>query len=62
MPTHEFHSLFLKMNNEQRLTFYDVMYKKNKIQMNQFIYSLLEVIVQVKLHNNAFNSSFDMFL
>jgi hypothetical protein len=28
--------------------FYDVMYKKNKIQMSQFIYSLLEVLAQVK--------------
>jgi hypothetical protein len=49
MPTHEFHSLLQKMNNEQRLNFYDVPYKKNKIQMNQFIYSLLEVLVQIKL-------------
>jgi hypothetical protein len=48
MFTHEFHSLFQKMNNE-RLIFYDVMYRKNKIQMNQFIYSLLEVLVQIKL-------------
>jgi len=48
MPTHEFHSLLQKMNNEH-IIFYDVMYKKNKIQMNQFIYSLLEVLIQVKL-------------
>jgi len=40
--------LLQKMNNEQHLCFDDVMYKKNKIQMNQFIYSLLEVLVQVK--------------
>jgi hypothetical protein len=45
MPTHEFHSLLQKMNHEQRLIFYDVMYRKNKIQMNQFIYSLLEVLI-----------------
>jgi hypothetical protein len=44
MFTHEFHSLFQKLNNK-RLIFYDVMYRKNKIQMNQFIYSLLEVLV-----------------
>ncbi len=43
MPTHEFHSLFQKMNNEH-LIFDDVMYRKKKIQMNQFIYSLLEVL------------------
>jgi len=48
IPTHEFHSLLQKVNNE-RLIFYDVMYKKNKIRMNQFIYSLLEVLVQIKL-------------
>jgi hypothetical protein len=48
MPTHEFHSLLQKMNNECFI-FYDVMYRKNKIQMNQFIYSLLEVLVQIKL-------------
>jgi hypothetical protein len=30
MPTHEFHSLFQKMNNEQHLIFDDVMYKKIK--------------------------------
>jgi hypothetical protein len=30
MPTHEFHSLLQKMNNEQRLIFYDVMYRKRK--------------------------------
>jgi len=30
MPTHEFHSLFLKMNNEQHLIFDDVMYRKNQ--------------------------------
>jgi hypothetical protein len=35
------------MNNEH-LIFDDVMYKK-KIQMNQFIYSLLEMLVHVKL-------------
>jgi hypothetical protein len=28
MPTHEFHSLFQKMNNEQHLIFDDVMYRK----------------------------------
>jgi hypothetical protein len=28
MPTHEFHSLLQKMNNEQRLIFDDVMYIK----------------------------------
>jgi len=44
MPTHEFHSLLQKVNNKH-LIFYDVMYKKNKVQMNQFIYSLLEVLV-----------------
>jgi hypothetical protein len=44
MPTNKFHSLFQKMNNEH-LIFYDVMYRKVKIQMNQFIYSLLEVLV-----------------
>jgi len=47
MPTHEFHSLLQKANNK-RLIFYDVIYKKNKIQMNQFIYSSLDVLVQVK--------------
>jgi hypothetical protein len=31
MPTHEFHSLLQKMNNEQYFIFDDVMYKK-KIQ------------------------------
>jgi hypothetical protein len=29
MSTHEFHSLFLKMNHEQCLIFDDVMYQKN---------------------------------
>jgi hypothetical protein len=47
MPTFKFHSLLQKMNNKH-LIFYDVVYQKNKIQMNQFIYSLLEVLVQVK--------------
>jgi hypothetical protein len=49
MPIHEFHSLLQKKNNEQQFIFDDVMYKKIKIKMNQFIYSLLEVLVQVKL-------------
>jgi hypothetical protein len=48
MPIHEFHSLLQKKNNEH-IIFGDVMYKKktkqNKIQMKQFIYSLLEVLV-----------------
>jgi len=48
MLTHELHSLLQKMNNEQCLIFDDVMYI-NKIQMNQFIYSILKVLVQVKL-------------
>jgi len=48
MLTHELHSLLQKMNNEQCLIFDDVMYIK-KIQMNQFIYSILKVLVQVKL-------------
>ncbi len=30
MPTHEFHSLLQKMNNEECLIFGDVMYQKNK--------------------------------
>jgi len=30
MPTHEFHSLLQKMNNEQCFIFDDVLYKKNK--------------------------------
>jgi hypothetical protein len=47
MPTHEFHSLLFKMNNEH-IIFDDVMYRK-KIQMNQFINSLLEVLVLVNL-------------
>jgi hypothetical protein len=33
MPTHEFHSLFQKVNNKC-LIFYDVMFKKKQIQMN----------------------------
>jgi hypothetical protein len=49
--THEFHSLFQKMNNEQCLVFYDVMFRKKKIQMNHFTYSLLEGFIQVKLSN-----------
>jgi hypothetical protein len=47
MPTHEFHSLLQKMSNAC-LIFNDVMYRK-KFQMNQFIYSLLKVLVQVKI-------------
>jgi hypothetical protein len=46
MRTHEFHSLLQKVNNECFI-FYDVMYRKNQIQMNQFIYSLLKVLVQI---------------
>jgi len=61
MPTNEFHSLLQKVNNEH-IIFYDVMYRKNKIQMNQFNYSLLEVLVQVNFHINFFSSSFDTFL
>jgi hypothetical protein len=49
MPIHEFHSLLQKKNNEQQFIFDDVMYKKIKIKKNQFIYSLLEVLVQLKL-------------
>jgi hypothetical protein len=30
MPTHEFHSLLQKMNNEQRFIFDDVMYRKKQ--------------------------------
>jgi hypothetical protein len=41
MPTHKFHSLFLKMNNVLYLMMSCI--EKNKIQMNQFIHSLLEV-------------------
>jgi hypothetical protein len=59
MHTQEFHSLFQKMKNEQSFIFDDVMYKKKQNQMNQFIYSLLEVL---EIHINDFNSSFDTFL
>jgi hypothetical protein len=45
MPSHEFHFLLQKV--KKRLIFYDVMYIKKKIQINQVIYSLLEVLVQV---------------
>jgi hypothetical protein len=45
MPTHEFQ----KMNNEQHFIFDDVMYKKNKILVNQYTCSLQEVLTQVKL-------------
>ncbi len=38
MPTHEFHSLLQKMNNEQHLYLMMSWTKKNKILMNQFIY------------------------
>jgi hypothetical protein len=48
-PTHEFHSLFQKMNNEQHLTFLDVIFREKKFQMNHFTCSLLEVQVHVKL-------------
>jgi hypothetical protein len=47
VPTHEFLSLLQKKNNE-RLVFDDVMYILKKIQMNDLIYSLLEVLVWVK--------------
>jgi hypothetical protein len=46
LPTHEFHSLFQKMNIERHFIFDEVMFlKKIKIQMNHFTCSLLEVLV-----------------
>jgi hypothetical protein len=38
MPTHEFHSLFQKMNNEQRFIFDNVMYKRKKQNPNEPIH------------------------
>jgi len=49
LPTHEFHSLFQKMNNEQHFTFLDIIFRGKKIQMNHFTCSLLEVQVHVEL-------------
>jgi hypothetical protein len=37
------------MNNEKCFIFDDVMYSEKKIQMNQFLYPSLEVLVQVKI-------------
>jgi hypothetical protein len=39
MPTHEFHSLLQKWNNEQRFIFDDVMYRKKKNQNEPIHYS-----------------------
>ena len=49
LPSQEYYSLLRKMNREQRHIFDDVMYKKNKTQRNQFIYSLQEEPALVKL-------------
>jgi hypothetical protein len=38
MPTHEFHSLFQKMNNEQRFIFDNVMYRRKKQNPNEPIH------------------------
>jgi hypothetical protein len=63
MPTHEFHSLFQKMNSEQRFIFDDVMHKKNQ-NLNEPI--LLLIIINSSTSKTftlmLFNSSFDMFL
>jgi hypothetical protein len=54
LPTHEFHSLFQKMNNEQHIIYPDVIFRGKKIQMNHFTCSLLEVQVHVKLSHQCF--------
>jgi hypothetical protein len=54
LPTHEFHSLLKKMNIEYIKYLMMLCLGKNKMQMNHFTRSLLEVLIQVKLSHQCF--------
>jgi hypothetical protein len=54
LPTHEFHSLFQKMNIEYLKYLMMLCLGKNKMQMNHFTRSLLEVLVHVKFSRQCF--------